>query len=101
MVDEQAKRKPTNPMSLKQIRTINEVLRELRKLFEDTEAEEYLHLAEEPAESEEGKEDNPGTTYGEMALLLSAYDQTITAFQIGRLYYKDEKPQRKDQDKDE
>ena len=84
IVEEQAKRRPDNPMSIRQIRTINELLQELRDLFRGSEAEDLLHLAEEP------KEDEPasGTTYGEMALLLNAYECMLTAFAVGRLRNK-------------
>ena len=85
-VREQAKRKPDALMRLTQIRTINEILQELRNWFAGTEAEDYLHLAEEPIEDD--LEHHPGTTYGEMAILLSAYAHTITACRCGRLYWK-------------
>lgn len=85
-VREQAKRKPDTLMRLTQIRTINEILQELRNWFAGTEAEDYLHLAEEPIEDD--LKHHPGTTYGEMAILLSAYAHTITACRCGRLYWK-------------
>lgn len=75
-VDHQARRKPDMPMSKKQIRTINELLSELRDFFANSETESYLHLAEEPDEAS----DTPGTTNGEMALLLTAYRYTTTAY---------------------
>ena len=83
-IDYQVKRKPDTPMSLKQIRTINEVLRELRDIFTDSEAGEFLHLAEEP----DPEHDNPGTTYGEMDFLLSAYSVTANTFRYGGLRTK-------------
>ncbi len=86
VVKEQAKRRPDTFMRFSQIRTINEVLQELRKNFSDTEAEDYLHLAEEPREDD--LEHYPGTTYGEMAILLSAYTCTISAFRYDHLYRK-------------
>ena len=85
-VDAQAKRKPTLHMTPKEIRTINEILRELQEAFQGTDAEDYLHLAEEP--DEEDRENHPGTTYGEMSLLLSAFQWSISAFQYGNLYLK-------------
>lgn len=75
-VAQQAKRKPDAPMTKKQIQTINELLKELRDFFTNTETEPYLHLAEEPDE----ETSNPGTTNGEMALLLTAYKHTTSAY---------------------
>lgn len=63
-------------MTLKQIRTINEILKELKDFFRGSESEDYLHLAEEP----DPNQGNPGTTNSEMALLLGAYQYTISAF---------------------
>lgn len=83
----QANRKPGQPMSLKQIRTINEVLQELRDFFRGCETEEYLHLAEEPDETT----DTAGTTNGEMALLLSAYSHTVNAYLYSDLKEKHKK----------
>ena len=74
--EKQANKKPNQPMTQKQIQTINELLRELKDFFKDSETENYLHLAEEPDETT----DNPGTTNGEMALLLYAYDKTTSTF---------------------
>ena len=79
-VKAQARRKPDAPMSGKQIRTINEVLGELKAFFAGCETEDYLHLAEEP-DPEGG---DPGTTCGEMSLLLGAYLHTVNAY----LYHK-------------
>ena len=90
-VREQAKRKPDTLMRLTQIRTINEILQELRNWFAGTEAEDYLHLAEEPIEDD--LKHHPGTTYGEMAIILSAYAHTITACRCGRLYWKNGQPE--------
>ena len=83
-IEQQVKRKPDTPMSLKQIRTINEILRELRDIFTGSESDPFLHLAEEP----DPDHDNPGTTYGEMNLLLSAYHVTANAFHYGELRKK-------------
>lgn len=84
IVEEQAKRRPDKPMSLRQIRTINEILQELVDLFKGSEVEELLHLAEEP--DKDGN--NPGTTYGEMALLLNAYSSMLEYYTLGRLQTK-------------
>lgn len=85
-VNEQAKRRPDTFMRQTQIHTINEVLRELRDLFSASAAGEYLHLAEEPREDD--LEHHPGTTYGEMAILLQPYDWTVSAYQMNYLYEK-------------
>ena len=63
---------------------INELLQELKDLFKGSEAEDLLHLAEEPKENDNTK----GTTYGEMALLLNAYGSMLSAFSIGKLRSK-------------
>ncbi len=98
---EQAKRRPDALMRITQIRTINEILKELQTLFKGTEAEDYLHLAAEPHEDD--LEHHPGTTYGEMAILLSAYTHTINACRGNRLFWKT-KPsteEGKEEDKEE
>ncbi len=84
VVEAQAKRKPDMPMSLKQVRMINEVLQDLKTTFKGSEAEDFLHLAEEP---DKGK-DIPGTTYGEMALLLNTYNDMINHFISGKMRTK-------------
>lgn len=86
-VREQAKRRPDGLMRLTQIRAINEILEELRNYFAGTEAENYLLLAEEPREDD--LEHHPGTTYGEMDILLTAYRWTVHAFRNNHLYEKD------------
>ena len=86
-VREQAKRRPDHLMHATQIRVINEILIKLQEIFTDCEGSDYLHLAEEPREND--LEHFPGTTYGEMAILLSAYVSIIDAFFSRRLYYKD------------
>ena len=83
-IEAQAKRKPDTPMRPKQIRTINELLLEIQSLFAGSEVDDFLHLAEEPDE----KTDTPGTTYGEMALLLNTYRGMLHHFDIGKLRYK-------------
>ena len=94
IVEEQAKRRPDKPMSLRQIQTINEVLQELRALFTGSEIEDFLHLAEEPAG--DPKEPHPGTTYAEMALLLNAYDSMLHSFACGKLMTKGDTTGRND-----
>lgn len=84
IVEAQAKRRPDKPMSVRQIRTINEPLQELRDLFKGSEAEDLLHLADEH------EADNPDscTTYGEMTLLLNAYSSMLNSFSNGKLRTK-------------
>jgi len=89
IVEEQAKRKPDLFMKQSQIRIINEILEEIRNYFAGSEAEDYLHLAEEPREDD--LEHHPGTTYSEMAILLVAYSSTLHAFSMERLYEKNDK----------
>ena len=89
-VNEQARRKPDTFMRPVQIRLINELLSEFRSLLAGTEAEDYLHLAEEPQEDD--PENHPGTTYGEMAILLGSYNWTVDAAKYGHLYWKDPVP---------
>lgn len=86
-VREQAKRRPDGLMRLTQIRAINEILDELCNYFAGSESERYLHLAEEPREDD--LEHHPGTTYGEMDILLTAYRWTVHAFRYKSLYAKD------------
>lgn len=83
-ISQQARKKPDAPMTPKQIRTINEVLGELKPFFAGCETDSLLHLAEEP----DPTTDNPGTTNGEMALLISAYQYTINAYQYDELRKK-------------
>ena len=80
-IQHQANYKPNAPMSPKQIRTINEILSELRDYFTGSETDHLLHLAEEPDEST----GNPGTTNGEMALLISAYQITANTYRYDEL----------------
>lgn len=86
IVETQAKRKPDMLMRRSQIRTINEILKELRDYFSGSNAADYLHLAEEPHEDD--LEHFPGTTYGEMAVLLAAYSSTLHMFSMEALYEK-------------
>ncbi len=83
-VGNQAKKKPDAPMTLKQIRTINELLSEFKAILAGCETEDYLHLAEEP----DPATNTLGTTNGEMALLLSAYQYTVHAYRYGDLRKK-------------
>ena len=85
-VRQQANRRPEMPMSLSQIRSINEILTELKGILSGCETEDYLHLAREPGKGEEGG--GPATTYGEMALLLDTYRPTLSALRYGHLCYK-------------
>ena len=72
----QARKKPDQPMTRKQIQIINVILSELKAFFTGSNMEDYLHLAEEP-DPEAGV---TGTTNGEMALLLNLYRQTVHAY---------------------
>lgn len=83
-IDHQAKKKPDAPMTQKQIQTINQILSELKEFFTGCETDNLLHLAEEP----DPTTDTPGTTNGEMALLLSAYQFTINAYKFDELRNK-------------
>ena len=86
-IDELAKRKPYGLMSLQQIRTVNEILDEIRQSVAETDAADFLHLAEEPRMDD--LEHFPGTTYSEMALIISAYQYIRTSYKWERLYMKD------------
>ena len=87
-IREQAKRRPNVPMTVGQVRIINELLSEIREYLAGCETEKYLKLAEEPAEEKEGEngEDHPGTTYCEMDLILDAYYYTLAASRSGSLW---------------
>lgn len=85
-VQVQAKRKPDLLMRSSQIRAINDVLTKIRAFFAGTEAEDFLQLAEEPREDD--LEHHPGTSYGEMDILLGAYMATIHTYEYGILYNK-------------
>lgn len=86
-IDVMAKRKPNSLMSLRQIRTVNEILAQLQYFFSTSSAGDYLHLAEEPREDD--LEHYPGTTYGEMSLLIDTYLSTYNAFTRDHLYQRD------------
>ncbi len=87
-IQEQAKRRPDTLMRLTQIRTVNQLLTELKSFFLHSDIADYLHLAEEPYEDD--LEHHPGTTYGEMTLLLSAYQHACGAYRSERLYLRSE-----------
>ena len=80
----QARKKPDQPLTRGQIRTINELLTEFQEFFRGSDTEDYLHLAEEG----DPETDTPATTNGEMALLLSAYGHTANAYLYGGLRKK-------------
>lgn len=91
IVARQAGKNPYVPMSLIQIRMINEILAELKRIFSGVEGEEYLKLAEEPRpDPDDEKREIPGATYGEMAFILQAYISIINASILKRLRYRDE-----------
>ena len=89
-IEEQAKKRPDKYLTLYQTRKINELLNTIRKFFWEAETFPYLDLAEEPAE---GKA-NTGTTYGDMAILLSAYDCTFTAWRLQELWLRPKSEQK-------
>ena len=86
MVDEQAKRKPAGLMSFRQIQMINNLLKKIRTYFTGSNAEDFLQLAEEPIR--EDLANHPGTTYGEMAIILSPYSHAIHAYKWETLWAK-------------
>ena len=91
IVVRQAGKNPYVPMSLIQIRMINEILAELKRIFSGVEGEEYLKLAEEPRmDPDDEKKEIPGATYGEMSFILQAYNSMIHACNMKRLRYRDE-----------
>lgn len=91
IVVRQAGKNPYVPMSLIQIRMINEILAELKRIFSGVEGEEYLKLAEEPrTDPDDEKKEIPGATYGEMSFILQAYNSMIHACNMKRLRYRDE-----------
>ena len=85
-VNELAKRKPYGLMTVNQIRVINEILDKMRHYVENSDGEDFLHLAEEPREDD--LEHYPGTTYSEMALLINSYIHVYSFFYWGKLYLK-------------
>ena len=83
MIDEQAKRRPDKPMTLYQIRRINELLNEIRNILTGYEGTEYLLLAEEP---DPNNPDTQPMTYADMAILLNNYYCTLMCYSLGRLW---------------
>ena len=84
-IQEQAKKRPDKQLSRYQLRRINEVLRELKDFFSDTDVADYLELAEEPAE--DGEDENI-LTYADMEILLHAYTRVLDDYWFGKLWYK-------------
>lgn len=82
IIDEQAKRKPDNPLTLYQIRRINALLSEIKDMLSSYENQEYLLLAEEP----DPDSDTPPMTSLDMSILLGSYYCTLTAYRLGRLW---------------
>ncbi len=85
-----AEKKPDTPLTVCQIRRINHLLRDLQAIFRDCENSEYLRLAEEPGEDENGEE-NPRITYGDMDLIMAAYDRFFWAMVMDELWYRKNK----------
>ena len=93
LIEKQAGKKSAMPMSRREIRKINELLSEIRETFRGCETEEYLTLANEPSPPDsdhKDSEEEQGTTYGEMAIILRTYHCTMHAFSCGRLHMKEE-----------
>lgn len=98
-VMEQAKRRPEKFMKQTQIRIINEILQEIREMLAGSNAYRYLHLAEEPREDD--LENHPGTTYGEMDILLNAYGWAMSACRYNRLYEEAAEDNEEEKEEDE
>ena len=96
-IEEQAKKRPDKYLTLYQTRKINELLNTIRKFFWEAETFPYLDLAEEPTE---GKV-HTGTTYGDMAILLSAYDCTFTAWRLQELWLRPKPEQKQEAESEE
>jgi hypothetical protein len=84
VIDEQAKRRPYYPVTGYMVRKINDLLVVLRTLFAPFEGSEFLGFAEEP----DPKDPNKGTTFADMAILLSSYDVLFSSYISGRLWPK-------------
>ena len=91
-----ARKKPNLLMSATQIQTINEALGEIKYIFHLTTAGDFLHLAAEPREDD--LEHFPGTTYGEMSLILASYERAFEAYRLGKLYYKQEAEEKEEEE---
>ena len=83
-----AEKKPFLRMTAYQVKRINELLRDLRRLFRGLEHYEYLELADEPWEGTENgdEEEEHRISYGDMAVLLAPYEQFFTDYLFGRLH---------------
>lgn len=102
-IDEQAKRRPDKPLTLYQIRRINELLAEVKDLLSEYDTGAFLQLAEEPVEdntNSTNKKDNTNKTnntntqpitYADMAILLSNYYCTMFSYRTHRLWLKPRK----------
>ena len=77
IVTTQTKKKPQLLMTVYQVVRINELLTELKKLFEGTDMAPYLKLVEIP-EKIDG--DFAPVTYGDMAILLKPYYRAINVY---------------------
>jgi len=84
VIDEQAKRRPYYPVTGYMVRKINDLLVVLRTLFAPFEGSEFLGFAEEP----DPKDPSKGTTFADMAILLTSYDILFSAYISGRLWPK-------------
>jgi len=82
IVTTQTKKKPQLLMTVYQVVRINELLTELKKLFEGTDMAPYLKLVEIP-EKIDG--DFAPVTYGDMAILLKPYYRAINVYMYGTM----------------
>ena len=85
-------------MKQTQIRHINEILQEIREMLAGSNASRCLHLAEEPREDD--LEHYPGTTYGEMDILLNAYGWAMSACRYNRLYEEEEEEEEEENEEE-
>lgn len=98
-IDEQAKRRPDKPLTLYQIRRINELLAELKELLSEYDTGTYLQLAEEPEENNPNTADNTNhksVTYADMAIILSVFYCTMFSYRTHRLWIKPKKENKTD-----
>lgn len=90
-IDEQAKRRPDKPLTLYQIRRINELLAEVMDILSDYDTGTFLRLAEEPTEDNTDTKENTNKqpiTYADMAILLSAFYCTMFSYRTHQLWRK-------------
>lgn len=90
-IDEQAKRRPDKPLTLYQIRRINELLAEVMDILSDYDTGTFLRLAEEPTEDNTDTKNNTNKqpiTYADMAILLSAFYCTMFSYRTHQLWRK-------------